>query len=485
MRRVMSSPLLWDIAWVLRSRSWPPSREPVPGHSGTEAPTVYGQPQTVGATATGRETRGSSTKAAICLETSQSPGRVSVDNPPATKHKFHSLIDKVYDWGNLVRAWRKVRANKGAHGLDRMTIHMFESDWETHLREIQRKLVQHRYEPKPVRRVYIPKASDPKKLRPLGIPIVADRTVQQALVQVLDSLFDGSMSNRSFGFRKGRKAHDAIATVIRDLKDGYQEVLDADISSFFDRIDHTVVMSRVRARVADGRVLDLIEGFLKAGIHESGVVTVPSTGTPQGGVISPWLSNLVLDDLDKALEEGGLRHVRYADDFIVLCSTPQEANRALGLVKKTLAELKLELHPTKTRFSTFWDGFEFLGFRFQAFHLTARSASVERFKARVRTLTRRQQGRNVEAVIRDLNAVIRGWARFFGVAQVVGMFRDLDRWIRVRIRAFRFKKKRKTDNRRLPIRRLERWGLLSLAQCRPTLRLQYTGASALRAGEAP
>ena len=174
-----------------------------------------------------------------------------------------------------------------------------------------------------------------------------------------------------------------------------------------------------------------------------------------------------------------------ATHLIVLCSTPQEANRALGLVKKTLAELKLELHPTKTRLSTFWSGFEFLGFRFQAFHLTVRSASIEKFKARVRMLTRRQQGRNVEAVLRDLNAVIRGWAQYFGVAQVVGLFRDLDRWIRVRIRAFRFKKKRKTDNARLPIRRLERWGLLSLAQCRPTLRLQYTGASARRAGKAP
>ena len=222
----MSSPLLQDIACVLSTRSWSTSREPVPGHSGTGAQADRGRPRSVGATATGQETRGSSTDGG--LQTSQRPGRATVDNPPATKHKFHSLIDKVYDWKNLVRAWRKVRANKGAHGLDRVTIHMFESDWETHLREIQRKLVQHRYEPKPVRRVYIPKASDSKKLRPLGIPVVADRIVQQALVQVLDPLFDGSMSNRSFGLRKGRSAHDAIATVIRDLQDGYQEILDPE-----------------------------------------------------------------------------------------------------------------------------------------------------------------------------------------------------------------------------------------------------------------
>ena len=255
--------------------------------------------------------------------------------------------------------------------------------------------------------------------------------------------------------------------------------------SFFDNIDHTVVMSRVRARVADGRVLDLIEGFLKAAVHEAGVLSVPSAGTPQGGVISPWLSNLVLDDLDKALQSAGLRHVRYADDFIVLCATPEDTHRALGLVQQILAQLKLELHPTKTRFSTFWDGFEFLGFRFHGRYLTARRASVEKFMNRIRQLTRRQQGRNVEAVIRDLNAVIRGWARYVGVAQVTGLFRTLDRWIRVRIRAFRFKRKCTNDNRRLPIQRLERWGLLSLAQCRPSLRLQYTGASALRADEAP
>ena len=294
-----------------------------------------------------------------------------------------------------------------------------------------------------------------------------------------------TMSSRSFGFRKGRKAHDAIATVLGDLEDGFQHVLDADISSFFDRIAHSVVMSRVRRRIADGRVLDLIEGFLKAGIHESGVVTAACEGTPQGGVISPWLSNLVLDDLDKAIESAGLRHVRYADDFIVLCSSHEEATQALELVKTTLSELQLSLHPTKTRISSFRKGFEFLGFHFLNSHLRVRSASIDRFKDRVRFLTRRQQGRNVEAVIHNLNPVLRGWAQYVGVAEVVGVFRTLDRWIRMRIRAFRYKRKCRNDNSRIRIRRLEKWGLLSLAQCRPELRLLHTCASALRAGMAP
>jgi len=395
------------------------------------------------------------------------------------------LIDKVYSWKNLYRAWRRVRANKGAHGLDRVTIHMFEADWETHLREIRRKLQQRRFEPQPVRRVYIPKLTDPKKRRPLGIPVVADRIVQQSIVQVVEPLFDADMSDRSFGFRKYRKAHDAIATIIRDAKEGYRVVIDADIASFFDRIDHEVVMSCVRARVADGRVLDLIEAFLKAGISENNVVTVPTEGTPQGGVISPWLSNLVLDELDKAIEAKGWRHVRYADDFVVLCTNREEAQQALAYVKEVLGRLKLSLHETKTRVSNFRDGFEFLGFRFRNSRLGIRAQSIDRFKRRVRTLTKRQQGRNVDAVLDDLNPVIRGWVNYFGVAEVTSLLDDLDGWIRMRMRAFKSKRRCQHDNWRLPLRRLHRWGLLSLRDCRPKSRLSYVGAHTFESEVAP
>jgi group II intron reverse transcriptase/maturase len=392
------------------------------------------------------------------------------------ERKAHSLIDKVYRWDNLYRAWRRVRRNKGAHGLDRVTIRHFEADWEVHLREIQRKLIERRYVPTPVRRVYIPKPANSQKRRPLGIPIVADRIVQQAIFQIVDPLFDHSMSARSFGFRKGRNAHHAIATLIEDGKAGYRQVVDADIHSFFDEIDHEVVMSCVRARIADGRVLDLFEAFLKAGVSEDDKVTVPCKGVPQGGVISPWLSNLVLDHLDQMVAKQDWRYARYADDFVVLCRSREEAQRALELIKEVLGTLKLSLSESKTKLSDFDAGFEFLGFAFRHFRLGIRESSLNRFKDRVRTLTCRQQGRNVEAVTQDLNPVLRGWAAYFGVAQVSQTFRHLDSWIRSRMRSFKLKRRCKHDNWRLPNKRLIRWGLLSLAQCRPRLRLSYVRA---------
>jgi len=405
------------------------------------------------------------------------PGHAETASPRKGKLKAHSLIDKVYNENNLYRAWRKVRANKGTHGLDRVTIRMFEKDWDTHLREIQRKLKEHRFEPQPVLRVYIPKPADPKKRRPLGIPVVTDRIVQQAIVQVVEPLFDAQMSTRSYSYRKDRKAHDAIATIIQDVKEGFRAVVDADIDSFFDTLDHEVVMSRVRARIADGRVLDLIEAFLKAGISENNVVTVLTEGTPQGGVISPWLSNLVLDDLDKALESKQWRHVRYADDFVVLCRSLEEAQDALAYVTEVLGKLKLSLSETKTKVSDFNEGFEFLGFHFRNYRLGIRDKSIDRFKDRVRTLTKRYQGRNVEAILEDLNPVIRGWANYVGVAQVTFLFENLDGWIRMRLRAFKTKHRNANDNWRLPNRRLEKWGLLSLQECRPELRLSYVSCN--------
>ena len=405
-----------------------------------------------------------------------SSGNARAVSPRRSKRKAHSLIDKVYRWENLYRAWRRVRRNKGVHGLDRVTIRMFEADWEKHLREIQRKLMERRYVPSPVRRVYIPKTSQPKKRRPLGIPIVTDRIVQQAIFQIVDPLFDFTMSDRSFGFRKGRKAHHAIAALISDAKEGYRFVLDADITSFFDEIDHEVVMSCVRARIADGRVLDLFEAFLKAGVSEDGQVSVPIKGVPQGGVISPWLSNLVLDCLDKAVEKQGWRYARYADDFVVLCRSREEAQRALEFVKEVLGTLKLSFHESKTRLTDFEEGFEFLGFNFRHFRLGIRESSIKRFKNRVRSLTRRQQGRNVDAVLADLNPVLRGWVRYFGVAQVTLVLRTLDSWVRMRMRSFKYKRKSYHDNWRLPNKRLKRWGLLSLPECRPQLRLTYVRA---------
>lgn len=405
-----------------------------------------------------------------------SPGHTPTHGPRTRRPKAHSLIDKVYDAENLYRAWRRVRRNKGAHGLDRVTIRHFEADLEIHLREIQRKLQQHRYQPQPVRRVYIPKASNPKKRRPLGIPVVADRVVGQALLQVLDPLFDGELSPRSFAYRKGRSPHDAITVLIRDAREGYRVVVDADIKSFFDRLDHQVVMSRVRRRIADGRVLNLIEAFLKAGIHEHGVISVPTEGTPQGGVISPWLANLVLDDLDRALEARGYRFARFADDLVIPCPSCPEAVQALDFLREFLESMKLELNEEKTSLRNFREGFDFLGFRVQNYRLRVRPQSVQRFRDKVRTLTRRQQGRNVDAVLRDLNPLLRGWASYFGVAEVAGQFKTLDKWVRMRIRSFKLKRRCTNDNWRLPSKRLAKWGLLSLYASRPKRRISYVGA---------
>jgi RNA-directed DNA polymerase len=387
--------------------------------------------------------------------------------------KAHSLIDKIYFWKNLWTAWRKVRANKGAHGLDRVTIRAFEKDAETHLKELQRKLMENRFEPHPVRRVYIPKASNPKQKRPLGIPVVIDRVCQQAIYQVLSPIFEPHFSDRSFGFRPGRKAHHAIATAIQDAREGFVCVVDADITSFFDRIDHEVVISRVCTRIADGRVIRLLKAFLKAAISDDGVISVPTEGTPQGGVISPLLANIVLDSFDKEIAAKGWRHVRYADDFVILTKSPEQAALALAYAKEALGNLKLSLHETKTRLTDFHEGFDFLGFRFRSFRLKIRERSLEKFKDRVRFVTRRQQGRNVDAVINDLNPVIRGFANYFGVAEVFRTFRGLDKWIRMRIRCFRLQHKTRFANRQLPIRKLQKWGLLSLQDCRPGLRLTY------------
>jgi group II intron reverse transcriptase/maturase len=399
-----------------------------------------------------------------------------------TERKAHSLIDKIYNWNNLWTAWRKVRANKGAPGVDRVTIQDFESQVELHLRELQRKLMQDRYAPKAVRRTYIPKASDPTKLRPLGIPSIMDRICQQAIVQVLAPVFDRDFSDRSYAYRHGRSAKQAMATLIEDIQAGNHSVLDADIEGFFDNLDHNVIMTRVCRKVADGRVLRLIEAFLKAPIRDDdGNVSIPTVGTPQGGVISPLLANIVLDDLDKAIEQQGWRHVRYADDFVIVTKSNKEAGRAHTHIQYILDELRLKLHQDKTRIGTVGAGFTFLGFNIKNGMVAIRDKALETLKDKIRLLTRRKQGCNVDTVISNLNPVLRGWAGYYGGAQVATVFCKLDKWIRMRIRAFRFGCKRATDNGRLPNRILGRWGLLSLSNLRPSHRLSFRRAGVSRA----
>lgn len=398
------------------------------------------------------------------------PGRAPMGADGKPILKAHSLIDKVYSWNNLMGAWRAVRRNKGAHGLDRVSIKDFERNLEQNLSEIQRKLQQDRFFPSPVRRTYIPKDWTGKRLRPLGIPTVADRVVQQALRQVLDPIFDPTFSAVSFGFRRGRRAHDAVTRTLEYKKEGYKHVVDADIQSFFDQIDHRVVMSLVSRRVADGRLLRLIESFLKAGIFENGVVHVPAEGTPQGGVISPLLANVVLDYLDKVLESKGLRFVRYADDFLVFTRTLQEAERALAVVQEVIQQLGLKLSSEKTKVTRFSEGFDFLGFHITSWSVSVSHRSLQEFKSMVRHVTRRHQGKSLQQVITDLHPRMRGWVNYFGRAHVTSLCDELDCWIRMRLRAFKSKRKRHTDNRRIKNKYFFRRGLTPLREMFPSER---------------
>ena len=271
------------------------------------------------------------------------------------------LIDKVYAERNLLAAWAKVRANDGAAGVDRVTVAMFEKDLEANLRGLSQELTDGSYRPKPVRRHYIPKPGGGE--RPLGIPTVRDRVVQTALRHVLEPIFEHGFADGSYGFRPGRGCKDALREVDRLLKEGHRYVVDADLKSYFDTIPHQRLMERVREKVADGPVLKLVESFLTQGVMEGLSEWTPTAGSPQGAVVSPLLSNIYLDPLDRLMERRGYRMVRYADDFVILCTSRGEAQAALATVRDWAAQAGLGLHPDKTRVvdaAVDEGGFEFL-----------------------------------------------------------------------------------------------------------------------------
>jgi len=276
--------------------------------------------------------------------------------------KWFALMDKVYSGKNLKAAWEKVRANKGAAGIDRQSIETFQANEGKYLEELQESLREKRYEAKPVKRVWIPKLGSKEK-RPLGIPAVKDRIVQRALRNVLEPIFEKTFAEQSYGFRPGRGCKDALRGVETLLKTGKTWVVDADIKSYFDNISHDRVMKDIKEQVADGRVLELIEGYLKQGVIEGLEHWEPEKGTPQGAVISPLLANIYLNKVDHDMSRAGHEMVRYADDFVILCSTEEEAKRALTEVKAKMEERGLALHPEKTQIidATIKGGFDFLG----------------------------------------------------------------------------------------------------------------------------
>jgi RNA-directed DNA polymerase len=382
------------------------------------------------------------------------------------KIKVHSLTGRITP-KMMRQAFLAVKRNRGAAGVDKVSIQMFAANLEENLAALMRDLKTGTFRPLPLRRVHISKGPGSKKLRPLGIPVVRDRVAQEVVRRLLAPIFEPQFHDASFGFIKGRNCHQAIERVLELHRQGYTVVLDADIAGFFDNIPHRVIMEAVAAEVADGNILRLVEGFLTAGVMEDGVYKPTTIGTPQGGVVSPLLANIVLNHLDWKLHEAGYQFVRYADDFVVVCQAKRQAQEALALVTRVLeGDLGLQLSAEKTKVTTFGKGYEFLGFFLSPRSRRMREKSVQKFKAKVRELTVRKRNLDAEAT-RKLNRVIRGTANYFATnfSTCRWMFQKLDSWIRMRLRCMKLKRKNYNDNQKLRVGYFRRkLGLLTLEE---------------------
>ena len=349
--------------------------------------------------------------------------------------KWFSLVDKAVRPATLEAAWRKVARNKGAAGVDGQSIERFAAQADRYLAELHNDLKEGRYRPHPIKRVDIPKGDG--QTRPLGIPVVKDRIVQTALKMAIEPIFEVQFRPGSYGFRPGRSCKDALREVDGLLKEGFTWVVDADLKSYFDTIPHDRLMARVAGSISDGAVLSLIEGFLRQDIMTEMACWQPTTGTPQGAVLSPLLANIYLHPLDLLMEEGGWRMVRYADDFVVLCRTEEEARAALGQIEAWVSANGLTLHPDKTHIGDSrqpGQGFEFLGYRFEAGRRLVRKKSLKALKDKVRAKTKRSRGDSLERIVADLNPVLRGWFGYFRHARPA-LFKVIDGFVRRRLRA--------------------------------------------------
>lgn len=363
--------------------------------------------------------------------------------------KAHSLIGHI-DSDLMRAAFKAVKRNRGAAGIDRVSIQMFEANLVQNLDALMRELKNGCFQPLPLRRVFIPKNREQTEFRPLGIPVVRDRVAQEVLRRLLDPIFRPHFHEASYGFIQGRSAHMAIGHALALHSQGFTVVLDADIKGFFDHLPHSVILQAVRDRVADGKVLDLLERFLRCGVLENGQLLATTRGTPQGGVISPLLANIVLNQLDWHLHHLGCRFVRYADDFVVLCHNRTEAEEARTQVETVLGSLGLSLSPEKTRIVSYGKGYTFLGFILSSSSRRIRQKSLEKFKDNVRALTVRKHNLDSLAV-EHLNRVIRGVAQYFCAPFVTNkeQFHKLDSWVRMRLRSMKFKRKCTLDNYKL------------------------------------
>ena len=383
--------------------------------------------------------------------------------------KWYSLVDKVYAPETLELAWSKVEANRGAAGVDGQSIDRFAAKADLYLSELATAVREGSYRPQAVKRVEIPKGDG--RIRPLGIPTVKDRIVQQAVRLVIEPIFESGFCDGSYGFRPGRGCHDALREVDRLLKEGYTHVVDADLQSYFDTIPHERLMARVEERISDGRVLDLIRSWLEADILQGLDRWTPDRGSPQGAVISPLLANIYLDPLDRLMAEHGYPMVRYADDFVILTRSHAEAAAALATVQAWVSSNGLTLHPEKTRIANCrkkGNGFEFLGYRFERGRRDVRKKSLDKLKETIRAKTRRTRGQSLKVVVDDLNRTLRGWFGYFKHAHP-SIFPKLDQLIRRRLRAMLRKQAHRpgfgndrADHRRWPNAYFANAGLFAL-----------------------
>jgi len=428
----------------------------------------------------------------------QRPRRLADWLNPDGQRKVHSLVDKVYQPKNLRAAWEKVKANRGSGGIDGQSLEEFAQGLEEHLGRLHEELRTDRYRPLPVKRVEIPKAGKPGETRPLGIPAVYDRVCQQALLNRLEPIFEPLFDDSSFGYRPGRSAKAALRKVWREIEAGAEWIVDADLRDYFGAIDHEKLMTLVAQRVADGRVLTLIEQMLTAGYLERGRLFPTPQGTPQGGVVSPLLSNILLTPFDQEMRRRGYQLTRYADDWVVTCRSRREAEVALGIAERILGTLGVQLNRQKTQIVPVRHGFAFLGYKIKRgsrrlrlpeakIRSGARSGdlyayptqkSVDRFKDSIRRKTRRRIPLSTAELIRELNPVIRGWGEYYKRAHVRRLFNQLDRWVERRLWSHRHKRWRCAGWKTLPTSRLRgELGLASLVALIPSLGLRPGAAT--------
>ena len=349
--------------------------------------------------------------------------------------RWFSLIDKVYAPANLAAGLKRVRDNRGAAGVDHQSVEHFERHAVKYLDELHQELRDGRYRPRPVRRQWIPKPGTDQE-RPLGIPTVRDRVVQSAMRHVLEPLWEAKFVDQSYGFRPGRSCKDALRRVEQLLHDGCTWVVDADIQSYYDSIEHPRMLVEVAKQVADGKVLELVEAMLKQCVMEDASTWTPEEGIPQGSALGPLLANVYLHPVDEEVVRAGYELTRYADDLVILCRTEQEAREALARVHDAMTRRGLTLHPDKTRIVDMREpgGFDFLGYHFELGEKWPRTKSLTKLKDNVRSLTKRNNGNSLETIIARLNAVVRGWFEYFKYARN-RTFPTLDGWIRMRLRS--------------------------------------------------